>query len=88
MSSEENKELSVREKGIIRMRSIMDLGMGIMWTAMGICAMFIKHINIDIAARYEPYTLMVFGIVCTIYGIFRIFRGVKKNYLKERGKEV
>lgn len=88
MSTEENNELTVREKGIIRMRSIMDLGMGIMWTAMGICAMFIKHINVDIAARYEPSTMLVFGIVCTIYGIFRIYRGVKKNYLKEREKEV
>jgi hypothetical protein len=88
MINEDNKGLTVKEKGIIRMRSIMDLGMGIMWTAMGIGAIFIKHINVDIAARYEPSTMLIFGIVCTIYGIFRMYRGVKKNYLKERGKEV
>jgi len=84
MSVSENEGLSTREKGMIRMRSIMDLGMGIMWTAMGIFVIFIKNINIDLAARYDDDTMKVFGAICIIYGIFRMYRGYKKNYLKER----
>ncbi len=38
MSLEEfdKEQLSAKDKGYIRMRSIMDLGMGFLWTAMGV----------------------------------------------------
>ena len=32
----EKEEISDREKGYIRMRSIMDFGMGMLWTGMGV----------------------------------------------------
>jgi hypothetical protein len=84
MSIEEKEQLSVREKGVIRMRSIMDMGMGILWMGMGVFFIFIKHFNTDLAARYDDSVMKVFGGVCIIYGIFRIYRSYKKNYLKER----
>ena len=86
MSTEkkEEEQLSVREKGFINMRSIMDLGMGILWTCMGFFFIFIKRFNTDLAARYDDSVMKVFGGVCIIYGIFRVYRGYKKNYLKER----
>ena len=84
MSTTENNDLTTREKGMIRMRSIMDWGMGIMWTSMGIFVIFIKNINKDLAARYDDSTMKLFGAICIIYGIFRMYRGFKKNYLKER----
>lgn len=86
MSVKENddEQLSVREKGVIRMRSIMDTGMGILWIGMGVFFIFIRHFNADLAARYDDSVMKVFGGVCIVYGIFRIYRGFKKNYLKER----
>ena len=80
----EKEQLSVREKGVIRMRSIMDMGMGILWMGMGNFFIFINFFNTDLAARYDDSVMKVFGGVCIIYGIFRIYRGYKKNYLKER----
>jgi len=80
----EHEQLSVREKGMIRMRSIMDAGMGILWMGMGIFFIFIKQFNTDLAARYDDSVMKVFGGICIIYGIFRVYRGYKKNYLKER----
>ena len=84
MNDIENEPLSNKEKGMIRMRSIMDYGMGIMWAAMGVFLIFIKHFNTVLSARYDDPTMKVFGGVCIIYGIFRMYRGYKKNYLKER----
>lgn len=86
MSTEQkqDEELSVREKGVINMRSIMDMGMGILWMCMGVFFIFIKQFNTDLAARYDDSVMKVFGGVCIIYGIFRIYRGYKKNYLKDR----
>lgn len=80
----EKEQLSAKDKGYIRMRSIMDLGMGFLWTAMGVFLVFVKYFNTGLETRYDDSTLRVFGIICFIYGIFRIYRGIKKNYLKER----
>lgn len=80
----EKEELSEKDKGYVRMRSIMDFGMGLLWTCMGIFLIFIKKFNTGLELRYDDATLQVFGSVCLIYGLFRIYRGYKKNYLKER----
>lgn len=80
----EKEQLNDREKGYIRMRSIMDYGMGSLWLGMGVFIIFIKKFSIDLAARYDSTMFKVFGAVCIIYGIFRIYRGYKKNYLRER----
>ena len=59
----EEEKLTTREKGIIRMRSIMDYGMGLLWTSMGFFMIFIKHFNTDLAIRYDESTLKTFGSV-------------------------
>ncbi len=80
----EKEQMSEKDKGYIRMRSIMDYGMGTLWTGMGIFLFFIKQFNTGLETRYDDSTLKVFGAVCALYGLFRIYRGYKKNYLKER----
>ncbi|MEO5942938.1 MAG: hypothetical protein ABIP30_08100 [Ferruginibacter sp.] len=80
----EKDPVSERDKGYLRMRSMMDYGMGILWTSMGTFLIFIKKFSEDLAAKYDDNTMKSFGAVCILYGIFRIYRGYKKNYLKER----
>ena len=80
----DKEQMSEKDKGYIRMRSIMDYGMGALWTAMGVFLIFIKKFNTGLETRYDDSTLKVFGSVCMLYGLFRIYRGYKKNYLKER----
>ena len=80
----DKKELSEKDKGYIRMRSIMDFSMGLLWTAMGVFLIFIKNFNTGLETRYDDSTLRIFGSICLLYGLFRIYRGYKKNYLKER----
>ena len=45
----EKEELNDREKGYVRMRSIMDFGMGLLWTGMGVFMFFIKKFSMDLA---------------------------------------
>ncbi len=79
----EKEELSSREKGYLRMRSIMDYGMGLLWLCMGVFMIFIKKFSADLAAKYDSNAFKVFGAVCIIYGLFRIYRGFKKKYYKD-----
>lgn len=65
------------------MRSIMDIGMGLLWTAMGIFLVFIEKFNTGLEARFNDPVMKVFGGIAALYGIFRIYRGIKKNYFKE-----
>ncbi len=80
----EKEELSERDKGFVRMRSIMDYGMGVLWAGMGIFFIFIKKFDAGIAARFDDAAMKAFGGICIIYGLFRIYRGYKKNYLRDR----
>lgn len=78
----DKEPMSKRDKGFIRMRSIMDYGMGILWMAMGIFLIFIKEFNTGLEARFDDPVMKGFGAVCVLYGIFRLYRGYKKNYLR------
>lgn len=78
----EKEQVNERDKRYIRMRSIMDLGMGVLWTGMGVFLLFIKNFSPYLALQYDENILMMFGGVCVVYGLFRIYRGIKKNYLQ------
>ncbi len=80
----EKDPLSERNKGFIRMKSIMDYGMGVLWMGMGIFFLFIRYFKTGLEARYDDPAMKAFGAICLLYGLFRIYRGYKKNYLRER----
>ena len=80
----EKEEMSEKNKGFARMKSIMDYGMGLLWMGMGIFLVFIEKFNTGFEARFDDPVMKVFGGVCIVYGIFRIYRGYKKNYFIER----
>jgi hypothetical protein len=72
-----------KEKRYLIMRSIMDIGMGFLWTGMGVFFYFMQHFSPQIAANYDENVSRVFGVVCVVYGLFRIFRGIRKKYLRD-----
>lgn len=80
----EKEEPSERDKSYLRMRSIMDFGMGLLWIAMGVFMIFIRRFNAELAEKYDDNTFKIFGAVCIIYGLFRIYRGYKKQYFRDR----
>lgn len=80
----EAPEMNERQKGFVRMRSIMDFGMGILWIAMGVFLLFVEKFSEVLAEKYGDNAFKIFGAVCVIYGLFRIYRGVKKDYFVEK----
>lgn len=62
-------------------RSLMDLGMGIIYTAMGGFFVLKDILGMEIDFPPAPFSY-IFGGLCLIYGGFRIYRGVKKNYFQ------
>ena len=81
----ENEIRDKRERSIIRMRSITNYVMGIILLIIAFIFLFPTEKIAEYLSQkgYRPDTLRMFGILCSIYGIFRIYRGYKKNYFRE-----
>lgn len=84
MSFEEIEEKpDPKAKAYIRMKSIMDLGMGVLYVAVGIFILFAKKFDF-----YNEFTESIVGKafagLVIIYGVWRLYRGIKKDYFVER----
>lgn len=74
-----------RRKQVAQMKSLMDYGMGLLILLVGLFFLFRTKLgDLPLNERLgEPDTLeKVFGGLCIVYGIWRIYRGYKKNYFR------
>jgi len=78
----EREQLSEREKGYIRMRSITNYGMGVFMILTGLFFMFPVKFTERFINQYDPVLIKIFAVICWLYGAFRIYRGYKKNYFR------
>ena len=71
-----------KTKRYILMRSITDFGMGVIYLGVGIIILFAKQLHF-----YSDFTMSVpakiFAVLAIVYGSWRIYRGIKKNYFKQ-----
>ena len=79
----DRNELSEREKGLVRMKSITNYVMGVILIGAGLVFLFPTQKTAPFINKYDPAMINLFAIVCFIYGLFRIYRGYKKNYFRE-----
>ena len=72
-----------KKKLISSMRSITDYGMGIFFTLLGLVFLFHEQLGIDFSRFSKTSAIdIIFGIISLAYGIWRIYRGYKKQYFK------
>ena len=72
-----------KRKQVSLMRSVMDFGMGILILVMGMFFFFRDKLNISFNKSFPPDDIdKILGAICMLYGIWRIYRGVKKNYFR------
>lgn len=64
-------------------RSIMDLGMGVIYFGVGIMILFAKKISLN-NEFVESVPGKIFAALVMLYGGWRVYRGIKKDYLSER----
>ena len=70
-----------RLKAYANRRSLMDLGMGLIYAGMG--GFFVLKDLFGFAFDFPPRPFnYIFGALCLLYGGFRIYRGLKKNYFR------
>ena len=79
----EKEQLSARDKGLIRMRTITNYGMGAFMIIAGFFFMFPTKLTQAFIHQYDPVLIKFFAVVCWVYGGFRIFRGYQKNYFRD-----
>ncbi|HYJ37588.1 MAG TPA: hypothetical protein VEV87_03190 [Chitinophagaceae bacterium] len=70
-----------RTRNYILMRTLMDVGMGIIYIGVSLFILFAKKFGFA-GVAFDPPFNYIFAGICIAYGSFRIYRGVKKNYFR------
>lgn len=82
MSLEEFENKPDRKtKRYLAMRSITDIGMGLAYIVIGLIILFARQLKFE-NEYLTTVPVKIFAVVVLIYGSWRIYRGVKKDYLK------
>lgn len=72
-----------KKQNVSIMRSIRDYGIGVVVLFFGVFMFFRNQFDLAINERYKPDVMdKVLGVISVAYGIWRIYRGYKKNYFK------
>ena len=69
-----------KQRDYINRRAIMDLGMGLIYSGMAVVMFFAEKFGLG-AVFSAPFNY-IFGGLCLLYGGFRVYRGIKRDYLK------
>lgn len=65
----------------ILMRSITDLGMGVIYVGVGVFILFARQFNFANAFTGSIPAKIV-SVMAIIYGLWRLYRGVQKKYFR------
>lgn len=79
LESEEKKYNE--DKRYVMMRSIMDYGMGFIYVGVAAFLLLSEKLGITLAFPPKPFSY-IFAAICALYGGFRIYRGIQKNYYR------
>lgn len=72
-----------KRRQVTQMRSLTNYGMGILFFLGGCFFFFRNKFDIPFNERFPPDDLdKILGGMCIVYGIWRIYRGYKKNYFR------
>lgn len=71
-----------RRKQVATMRSLLDYAMGVLFVLLGALFFFHEKFKITITERLSPDVVRVLGVIFALYGVWRIYRGYKKNYFQ------
>ena len=70
-----------RNKRYANMRAIKDYGMGVLYLAIGFFMFFPEQVGFDMV-DFDKLFRYMFGGISVIYGVWRIYRGYKKEYFR------
>lgn len=72
-----------KKKQISFMKSLLDYGMGFMIVLAGLFFLFRVKFRLSFNEQFPPNNIdKIFGVICIVYGCWRMYRGYKKNYFR------
>ena len=84
MSLEEfEDDLDPKTKRYILMKSIMDMGMGFIYVLAGVILLLSNKFGLH-NDFIDSVWAKVFAGMILVYGSWRVYRGIKKDYIRER----
>jgi len=73
-----------RQQSYSQMRMIYNISMGILVLGMAVVMLFGDRLGIDAIEQFispiDAVLRYLFGGICLLYGGFRLYRGIKKEY--------
>jgi hypothetical protein len=75
--------MDTKNKRYIMMKSLMDIGMGVIYLGVGIVILLAKKFGL-VNEFLESPIAKVFGGMAIIYGAWRVYRGIRKDYFIDR----
>lgn len=69
-----------QQKSYTIMRMIYDLTMAILLLGMAVVMLFAEKLKVDRFIEIDTSFRYMFGAICLLYGSFRLYRGIKKDY--------
>ncbi|HPH23958.1 MAG TPA: hypothetical protein PLW32_08755 [Chitinophagaceae bacterium] len=76
----ENEYRDRQRKSYIIMRVIYDLTMAILLLGMAVVMLFAEKLKINKFIEIDSSFRYLFGAICLLYGGFRLYRAIKKEY--------
>lgn len=71
-----------KQKQVSFMRSILDYVMGVVMLGLGALLFFHDKLKIAIREELSPQVVKSLGVIVALYGIWRLYKGYKKNYFQ------
>ena len=72
-----------KRKRLALRKSLMDYSIGVLIVLTGFFFLVRDKLKLDINSNYPPNEMdKIFGVICLLYGAWRIYRGYKKNYFR------
>ncbi len=68
------------KKGFDVLQSVRHFTMAILFVVMGLMFFLADKYNITQLLQFDKLFRYIFGGICFLYGGFRIYRGIKKDY--------
>ena len=69
-----------QQKSYTLMRMTYDLSMGVLILGMAVVLFFAEKLNIQQIIEADLGFRYLFGGICLLYGGFRLYRGIKRDY--------
>ena len=76
----ENDYRDKQRKSYNLMRTVYNITMGIIIIGIGVVMLFNDKIGLNLFETADPIIIYAFSGLCILYGAFRLYRGIRKNY--------